>query len=145
MASGSVWSLVFSCNPSSEDDLEGAKTNTIEKRSIGSIQMYLLPYKHYSDYKYRNLTNRQKIELEQKNGISNIFAPDVDSFLKIENMFNKAYGTSDTKIDSPVWKDDGKKYLHIFSNRRCNLSFEMDGTYFDTVVLEGHNVYEKEF
>ena len=116
--SEAVWRNSGSESSISNKDLEAAKEHQLALVSEArEFEAYLLPYYNWDSYKYRGLTNRQKIEKVglEKNKNSGQIDKDIQDFLEREKMYTKSDGTSiDSRLDKQVWELDGEQYLHVF-------------------------------
>jgi hypothetical protein len=98
--------------------LDFAKAHSIEQfqSETEEFQAFLLPYKDWNSYRYKGLTNRQKIE--NKGLKKNLTREQIDKNIKKHIKFDKYYANPDgspvNSIDEQIWESDGKNYLHIF-------------------------------
>ncbi len=114
-----VW-REYGCSTSfNQENLQAAKEHQVKSlvSEGGGFEAYLLPYYSWSTYKYRGLTNRQKIEkigLEKSKTAEQI-QQDIDRFIKSEAMCMHLDGSPiRSRLDEPVWRSDGQQYLHVF-------------------------------
>ena len=129
--SETVWQKCGSSSRIKEEELQAAREHKMEVIASegGEFEAYILPYYLWSSYKYRGLTNRQKIEKQdaEKNKTPEQIQKDIEKFLSFEkDVFNLDGSPAKSRLDEQVWTSNGEQYLHIFKFKDLT---EKDKTY----------------
>ena len=143
-----VWEFSQSSNRMDKEKLQAAREHKLEAivSEGGEFEAYLLLYSEWGSYKYRGLTNKQKIE---KQGAENNKTPgeiqkDIESYLDYEKGMRHLDGSPiKSSLDELVWTSEGQQYLHIF--KFADLTDKDKSYKIGNVPITGEKINQSEF